>query len=57
MRFDVPVVGVATIEIMRSAGADALSIDAGRTLVLDGDAFIEAANAVGIVVVGREGPA
>ena len=54
MRFDVPVVGVATIEAMRAAGADALSIDAGRTLVLDGDGFIEAADAAGIVVVGRE---
>jgi hypothetical protein len=56
MRFDVPVVGVATIEIMRAAGAEALSIDAGRTLVLDGEAFVHAANAAGIVVVGRERP-
>jgi DUF1009 family protein len=54
MRFDVPVVGVATITAMRASGADALSIDAGRTLVLDGDAFIDAANDAGIVVVGRE---
>lgn len=54
MRFDVPVVGVATIRAMRDAGADALSIDAGRTLVLDGPAFVEAANAAGIVVYGRE---
>ena len=53
MRFDVPVVGVATIEAMTSAGADGLSIDAGRTLVLDGTAFIEAADRAGIVVVGR----
>jgi hypothetical protein len=56
MRFDVPVVGVATIETMRAAGADGLSIDAGRTLVLDGDTFIDAANSAGIVVVGRERP-
>jgi DUF1009 family protein len=54
MRFDVPVVGVATIEAMRAAGADALSIDAGRTLVLDGPAMVAAADAAGIVVVGRE---
>ncbi len=40
MRFDVPVVGVATIDAMQAAGADALSIDAGRTLILDGDAFV-----------------
>ena len=36
MRFDVPVVGVATIEAMKAAGATAISIDAGRTLVVDG---------------------
>jgi DUF1009 family protein len=53
MRFDVPVVGVATIEAMRASGADGLSIDAGKTLILDGDAFIRAADAAGIVVVGR----
>jgi DUF1009 family protein len=54
MRFDVPVVGVATITAMSAAGADALSIDAGKTLVLDGQAFIDAANAAGVVVFGRE---
>ena len=53
MRFDVPVVGVATIAAMQAAGADGLSIDAGRTLILDGDAFIRAADEAGIVVVGR----
>ena len=36
MRFDVPVVGVATIQAMVAAGADGLTIDAGKTLVLDG---------------------
>lgn len=53
MRFDVPIVGVATIDAMRAAGADGLSIDAGRTLVLDGERFITAADEAGIVVVGR----
>ena len=53
MRFDVPVVGVATIDAMRAAGADAITIDAGRTLILDGDDFIRAADAAGIVVIGR----
>ena len=53
MRFDVPVVGVPTIAAMRVAGADALSIDAGKTLVLDGDAFLRAADEAGVVVVGR----
>jgi hypothetical protein len=53
MRFDVPVVGVATIRAMQAAGADALSVDAGKTLFLDGEAVVDAANAAGIVVVGR----
>ena len=53
MRFDVPVVGVATVEMMMAAGATVLSIDAGRTLIVDGERFFEAANAAGLVVVGR----
>ena len=56
MRFDVPVVGVATIAAMQRAGADALTIDAGRTLILDGEDFIRAADEAGIVVVGRKQP-
>jgi DUF1009 family protein len=54
MRFDVPVVGVATIEAMKTAGATLLSVDSGKTLIVDGEAFIDAANAAGIVVVGRD---
>jgi DUF1009 family protein len=53
MRFDVPVVGVATIAAMRKAGATALSIDAGKALVIDGDAVFAAANEADIAVVGR----
>jgi len=53
MRFDVPVVGVATVEIMKAAGATVLSIDAGKTLIVDGERFFEAANAAGLVVVAR----
>ena len=53
MRFDVPVVGVATIRAMREAGATALSVDAGRTLVLDGEAVFQAADGAEIAVVGR----
>jgi UDP-2,3-diacylglucosamine hydrolase len=53
MRFDVPVVGVATIEAMKQAGARAISIDAGKTLIVDGDKFFDAANAAGVTVVGR----
>jgi DUF1009 family protein len=53
MRFDVPVVGVATVEAMTAAGATALSIDAGKTLIVDGEKFFDAANAASIAVVGR----
>jgi len=53
MRFDVPVVGVATIEAMAQAGATAMSIDAGRTLVIDGPKVFAAADNAGISVVGR----
>jgi DUF1009 family protein len=53
MRFDVPVIGLATIQAMRVAGASALSIDAGRTLILDGDAVTASANDAGIAIVGR----
>ncbi len=56
MRFDVPVVGVATIEAMRAAGATALSVDAERTLVIDGDRVFAAADVAGIAIVGRLKP-
>lgn len=51
MRFDVPVVGVPTIETMRKAGASCLALDAQRCLVLDGDAVAQAADAAGIAIV------
>ena len=53
MRFDVPVIGLATVGVMKSAGATALSIDAGRTLVIDGQKVFAAANEAGIAIVGR----
>jgi DUF1009 family protein len=53
MRFDVPVVGVSTIEAMKTAGATLLSVDAGKTLMIDGDAIIAAADEAGIAIVGR----
>jgi DUF1009 family protein len=53
MRFDVPVIGVATVEAMRRAGATALSIDAGQTLMVDGDDALAAADEAGIAIVGR----
>src|SRR6476659_7799761 len=53
MRFDVPVVGLVTIHAMRVAGANALSVDAGKTLMIDGDAIITSADEAGITIVGR----
>lgn len=50
MRFDVPVVGVKTIEVMRQSHATALAIDAGRTLLFDRDALIRAADDAGIAI-------
>ena len=50
MRFDVPVVGVKTIETMKAAGATCLALDAGKCLLIDGEAVIQAADAAEIAV-------
>jgi hypothetical protein len=50
MRFDVPVIGIKTIETMVRAGASCLALDAGRCLLLDGDAVLRAADEAGIAV-------
>ena len=54
MRFDVPVVGLATVQAMRVAGATALSVDAGKTLMFERDDMLASANEAGIAIVGRE---
>jgi DUF1009 family protein len=56
MRFDVPVVGLATIQAMRAAGASVLSIDAGKTLIFDRDTMLASANEAGITIIGRDKP-
>lgn len=53
MRFDVPVIGVKTIEVMQAAGATCLALDAGRCLLLDGDTIITAANAAEIAITAE----
>jgi UDP-2,3-diacylglucosamine hydrolase len=50
MRFDVPVVGLPTVEAMKRAGATALAIDAARTLLFDREKLIELADAAGIAI-------
>jgi UDP-2,3-diacylglucosamine hydrolase len=54
MRFDVPVVGRRTVESLRAAGASAMSVDAGKTLFVDGDDVIAAADEAGIAILGRQ---
>lgn len=51
MRFDVPVIGIRTVEIMKQAGATCLAVDAGRCLMLDGEGIIHAADQAGITIV------
>lgn len=50
MRFDVPVVGLPTVEAMKKAGATALAIDAEHTLLFDRVKLLETADAAGIAV-------
>ena len=50
MRFDVPVVGLQTLEVMKGANATALALDAGRTLVFDREEFVRRADDYGIAV-------
>jgi hypothetical protein len=56
MRFDVPVVGVSTIRAMAEVGATTLSVDAGKTLLIDGDDIIKVADEAAIAIVGRVTP-
>jgi DUF1009 family protein len=50
MRFDVPVIGRKTIEVMKKANATALAIDAGRTLLFERDQLIGTADGAGIAI-------
>jgi hypothetical protein len=53
--FDVPVVGLGTIPVMHETGATAMAIEAGRTLMLDKEQMIAAANEAGIAIMGLAG--
>src|SRR5690348_10210421 len=54
MRFDVPVIGVGTVEAMRKARATCLAIEAERTLVFDNDNLVTIADAAGIAIVALQ---
>lgn len=51
-RFDLPTVGLVTLEVMREAGARVLAVEAGRTVVLDAERLFRTAEQLGITVVG-----
>jgi hypothetical protein len=55
MRFDVPVIGPSTIRTMQQANATAISIEAGKTLLLDRDELLRLADQAGIAIVGTSG--
>jgi hypothetical protein len=54
LRFDVPVIGVATIRTMQAAGATCLAVEAQRTLLFDREAVRAEADAAGIAVIALE---
>jgi len=54
MRFDVHVIGLKTIDVMRAAGATCLTLDAGRCLLLDGEKILAAADAAGVAIIAEE---
>jgi DUF1009 family protein len=56
MRFDVPVIGIRTVETMIAAGASCLSVEAGRTLLFDREKLIDRANQAGIAIVAAPRP-
>jgi DUF1009 family protein len=54
MRFDVPVIGIKTIEVMHVADATCLAVDAGKCLLLDGQKVIDTANQLGIAILAGD---
>ena len=56
LRFDVPVIGLPTVEAMAEAGASCLAIEAGRTLLFDRAALVARADETGIAIVSAERP-
>jgi len=54
MRFDVPTIGLGTLETMAAAGARVLALEAGRTIIIDQPRVVEFANRSKMVVVALE---
>jgi len=54
MRFDIPVIGLKTLKVMKHAGATAIGFQAGRVILLDREAVVDFANRHNIAIVGVE---
>ena len=54
MRFDVPVVGLKTIQVMGRSNAILLALDAGKTLLFERQRLLEEADRAGIAIIGIE---
>jgi UDP-2,3-diacylglucosamine hydrolase len=52
MRFDVPVVGRKTVQVMKESNATVLAVDAGKTLLFERQLLIADADEAGIAIVG-----
>jgi hypothetical protein len=56
MRFDVPTVGLNTLETLLAAGGRVLAVEAGRTILLDGEAVIDFADRHRLAIVALVSP-
>jgi DUF1009 family protein len=56
LRFDVPVVGTATMHALKDAGASVMAVEAGLTLILDREEVVKLADEAGIALVGAAAP-
>jgi UDP-2,3-diacylglucosamine hydrolase len=56
MRFDVPAIGLGTLETLHAAGGKVLAVEAGRTIFLGQPAVIEFADREGLVIVAVANP-
>ena len=54
LRFDVPVIGIPTIDVMKRSGATAITIEARKTLMIDRDELLRDADAAGVAIVAKE---
>ena len=53
-RFDLPVIGLSTLQVAVAAGVTCLAVEAGSTLLLDKEALLRAADAAGLAIVGLD---